>query len=70
VARVPYSSGAMEGNVNKIKMIKRQMYGRAGFRESANASSCTLRNHHHKIRARARNTGQIQMRLTPAAAVF
>jgi transposase len=21
----------MEGNVNKIKMIKRQMYGRAGF---------------------------------------
>jgi transposase len=28
---LPYSSGAMEGNVNKIKMIKRQMYGRAGF---------------------------------------
>jgi transposase len=26
-----YSSAAMEGNVNKIKMIKRQMYGRAGF---------------------------------------
>ena len=26
---LPYSSGAMEGNVNKIKMIKRQMYGRA-----------------------------------------
>jgi transposase len=26
-----YNSGAMEGNVNKIKMIKRQMYGRAGF---------------------------------------
>ena len=25
------SSAAMEGNVNKIKMIKRQMYGRAGF---------------------------------------
>jgi transposase len=21
----------MEGNVNKIKMLKRQMYGRAGF---------------------------------------
>ena len=26
-----WSSAAMEGNVNKIKMIKRQMYGRAGF---------------------------------------
>ena len=28
---LPYSSAAMEGNVNKIKMIKRQMYGRAAF---------------------------------------
>ena len=28
---LPYSSAALEGNVNKIKMIKRQMYGRAGF---------------------------------------
>jgi transposase len=26
---VPYSSGAVEGHVNRIKMIKRQMYGRA-----------------------------------------
>ncbi|MFD1534768.1 transposase [Pseudonocardia aurantiaca] len=26
-----YSSGAAEGNVNRIKMIKRQMYGRAKF---------------------------------------
>ena len=25
------SSGAVEGSVNRIKMIKRQMYGRAGF---------------------------------------
>ena len=33
---LPYSSGAMEGNVNKIKMIKRQMYGRAGFPSCAN----------------------------------
>jgi transposase len=29
--RLPYSSGAVEGNVNRIKMLKRQMYGRAGF---------------------------------------
>jgi transposase len=28
---LPWSSGAVEGNVNRIKMIKRQMYGRAGF---------------------------------------
>lgn len=25
-----HSSGPVEGNVNRIKMIKRQMYGRAG----------------------------------------
>jgi transposase len=28
---LPYSSGTVEGNVNRIKMIKRQMYGRANF---------------------------------------
>ncbi|GIF39569.1 transposase [Actinoplanes xinjiangensis] len=28
---LPFSSGPVEGNVNRIKMIKRQMYGRAGF---------------------------------------
>jgi transposase len=28
---LPYSSAAMEGNVNKIKLVKRQMFGRAGF---------------------------------------
>jgi hypothetical protein len=27
---LPYSSGVVEGN--RVKMIKRQMYGRAGFR--------------------------------------
>ncbi|GAB3277010.1 ISL3 family transposase, partial [Kineosporia babensis] len=26
-----YSSGAVEGNINRVKMIKRQMYGRASF---------------------------------------
>ena len=29
---LPWSSGKVEGTVNKIKMIKRQTYGRAGFR--------------------------------------
>jgi transposase len=28
---LPYSSGPVEGHVNRIKMIKRQMYGRANF---------------------------------------
>ena len=28
---LPWNSGVVEGTVNKIKMIKRQMYGRAGF---------------------------------------
>jgi len=28
---LPWNSGKVEGTVNKIKMIKRQMYGRADF---------------------------------------
>ncbi|MFE9628486.1 hypothetical protein [Streptomyces sp. NPDC006527] len=28
---LPWSSGAVEGQVNRIKMLKRQMFGRAGF---------------------------------------
>ena len=28
---LPYSSGATEGNVNRLKAIKRQMYGRASL---------------------------------------
>ncbi len=28
---LPWSSGVVEGNVNRIKMLKRQMFGRAGF---------------------------------------
>jgi transposase len=28
----PWSNGQVEGQVNRLKMIKRQMYGRAGFR--------------------------------------
>ncbi|MFF4321204.1 transposase [Streptomyces sp. NPDC001568] len=29
---LPWSSGIVEGHVNRIKMIKRQMYGRACFK--------------------------------------
>ncbi|WP_405692511.1 hypothetical protein [Streptomyces sp. NBC_00057] len=28
---LPWNSGVVEGNVNRIKMLKRQMFGRAGF---------------------------------------
>jgi transposase len=28
---LPWNSGKVEGTVNKIKMLKRQMYGRASF---------------------------------------
>jgi transposase len=28
---LPWSNGQVEGQVNRLKMIKRQMYGRAGF---------------------------------------
>lgn len=28
---LPWSSGAVEGQVNRVKMLKRQMYGRARF---------------------------------------
>jgi len=27
----PWSNGPLEGHINRLKMIKRQMYGRAGF---------------------------------------
>jgi transposase len=26
-----WSNGPLEGHINRLKMIKRQMYGRAGF---------------------------------------
>jgi transposase len=28
---LPWSSGVVEGAVNRLKMLKRQMYGRASF---------------------------------------
>jgi transposase len=28
---MPWSSGQAEGQINKLKLIKRQMYGRASF---------------------------------------
>jgi transposase len=28
---VPWNNGPIEGHINRLKVIKRQMYGRAGF---------------------------------------
>ena len=29
--RLPWSNGMVEGQIHRLKLIKRQMYGRAGF---------------------------------------
>jgi transposase len=29
--RLPWSNGMMEGQIHSLKLLKRQMYGRAGF---------------------------------------
>ena len=29
--RLPYSTGPVEGNINRLKLIKRSGYGRASF---------------------------------------
>ena len=52
---LPWSSGAVEGNVNLIKMIKRQMYGRATFDLLRNESSWPdpPGRDHHEIRVRS-----------------
>jgi transposase len=52
---VSYSSGAVEGHVNRIKMIKRQMYGRAKPTRSASAS-CSPTDPGHDNWARATKT--------------
>lgn len=51
---LPYSSGP-EGHVNRIKMIKRQMYGAPTPTRSANASCRPIEPDHGKrVRARIR----------------
>jgi transposase len=29
--RMPWSNGLVEGQIHRLKLLKRQMYGRAGF---------------------------------------
>jgi transposase len=51
---LPWSSGKVEGTVNKIKMIKRQMYGRASFDLLRKRVILHPALPDHKIRGRAR----------------
>jgi hypothetical protein len=47
---LPWSSGAVEGNVNRLKMLKRQMYGRAdppGVRGNSGGSTGAGLDHRH-----------------------
>jgi transposase len=38
--RLPFSSGPVEGNVNRIKMLRRQMYGPSQLRPAPQNESC------------------------------
>ena len=55
---LPYSSGKVEGTVNKIKTVKRQMYGRASFALLRKRVILTQRYRRHSICGRARNDGR------------
>jgi transposase len=37
---LPWSNGQVEGQVNRLKLLKRQMYGRAGFELSTRYPFC------------------------------
>ena len=56
----------VEGNVNQIKMLKRQLYGRASFALLRKRVILHPSNTEHGIGARARNTGQIQISGAPS----
>jgi transposase len=55
-----WSSGKVEGTVNKIKMIKRQMYGRAGFALLRKRVILHPALPDHKIRGRANRHVRLQ----------
>jgi transposase len=57
-----WSSGMVEGTVNKIKMIKRQMYGRAGFALLRKRVILHPALPDHKIRGRARYSPGVLIR--------
>jgi hypothetical protein len=49
---LPYSNGPIEGANNKIKLLKRQMYGRAGLPTTTPADPARLTSAHHLLCAR------------------
>jgi hypothetical protein len=49
---MPYSNGPIDGANTKVKLLKRQMYGRAGFPHSG-GGSCSADRSHHLFCARA-----------------
>jgi hypothetical protein len=49
---MPYSNGPIEGANTKVKLLKRQMYGRAGFTYSG-SGPCSADRWHHLFCARA-----------------
>jgi hypothetical protein len=49
----PYSNGPIEGAISKAKLLKRQMYGRAGFPLLRKADPAQLTGPHHHFWARA-----------------
>jgi transposase len=53
---LPYSNGPLEGHVNRLKLIKRSMYGRAKF------DLLRLRVLHHSDKSRGTKTGANQKR--------
>ena len=61
-----WNSGRVEGTVNKIKMIKRQMYGRAGFDLLRKRVTLHPALPDHKIRGRARFQGRTDAECTHA----
>lgn len=59
---LPYSSGATEGNVNRLKASNGRCMAAPASTSCANASSITPGNHDHRICARAHRAGQRQTR--------
>jgi tRNA(Glu) U13 pseudouridine synthase TruD len=59
---MPYCSGPVEGTVNRIKMLKRQMYGRPKFDLLANGSYRMMLTNPRSVRSR--NVGQNHFGLT------
>jgi transposase len=52
---LPWSNGQTEGQITKLKLVKRQMYGRGKLDSSRLASSVSLDQSRHQNCVRAQN---------------